>query len=223
MFIAIEGIDGAGKRTQAELLRAKVQEAGRRADIISFPRYGQTLFARSIADYLNGKFGDLASVPAQFAALLYAGDRFESLALIKRLLQNNDVLICDRYVASNLAYQTAKSPQEHWQEFVEWVAQIEYDIYDLPKADLTLYLDIVPALAQGQVYKKEQRDYTMQATDLHESNTQYLSRCREVYQRLAAANFGGTWVTIQSVNASGTIRSIEEIHEDIWRSVQKNQ
>src|SRR5712691_10595259 len=102
MLIAIEGIDGAGKRTQADLLKTQAEKVGFSVAILSFPRYGETLFAKSIADYLNGTFGNLAEVLPQFAALLYAGDRFESRSIITQGSRSHNILILDRYVASNL-------------------------------------------------------------------------------------------------------------------------
>jgi dTMP kinase len=219
MLIAIEGIDGAGKCTQSELLKVKAQKLGLSAEVLSFPRYGKTLFAKSIADYLNGEFGDLSSVPSQFAALLYAGDRFESLTLVKQLARANDLLIFDRYVASNLAYQAAKLSRDKRQDFISWLAQIEYEIFGLPKTDLTIYLDITPSLALELVYKKDPRSYTTKVADIHERSTIYLAKCREVYQTLADMNFGGRWFPIQSVGSDGSIRPISEIHDDIWHVI----
>lgn len=220
MLIAIEGIDGAGKYTQSTSLMAESQKLGVSAEIVSFPRYGKTLFAKSIADYLNGAFGDLSSVPPQLVALLYAGDRFESLALVKQLTRTYGLVICDRYVASNLAYQAAKLDHDERQKFISWLAQIEYEIFGLPKADLTIYLDIPPSQALELIYKKSPRSYTTEATDIHERNTNYLARCREVYRMLADMNFGGRWLTIQCVSSNGSIRPISEIHDDIWRAVR---
>ena len=112
MLVAIEGIDASGKTTQTPLLKARIQSCGLSVETLSFPRYGETLFADAVADYLNGEFGSLAMVPPQFAALLFAGDRFESLDLIAQLAQSFDVLILDRYVASNVAHNAAKVSPE---------------------------------------------------------------------------------------------------------------
>src|SRR5438477_4414931 len=108
MLIAIEGIDGAGKGTQSHLLRARLAQAGLHVELLSFPRYGETFFARSIADYLNGRFGPLKAIDPHLPAMLYAGDRFESRALIQQLGGAADVVLFDRYVASNLAHQAAR-------------------------------------------------------------------------------------------------------------------
>src|SRR5574341_1370622 len=211
MLIAIEGIDGAGKRTQAGLLKTKAQSARLSVETLSFPRYGETLFAKSIADYLNGKFGSLASVAPQFPALLYAGDRFESRSIITQLSQSHDLVILDRYVASNLAYQAAKINRKHRGEFISWLAQVEYEIFGLPKADLTVYLDIPAEIASKMIYKKKQRSYTTEVADIHERDIQYLATCREVYQALADMNYGSTWLSIQCTRFNEQMREAPEI------------
>src|SRR5262249_53565733 len=106
--IALEGIDGAGKRTQAQLLEARLRERGLTASVVSFPRYGQTIYAKSVASYLNGAFGPLESIDPRLAALLYAGDRAESRGYLADIDAAAQVVIFDRYVSSNLAYQGAR-------------------------------------------------------------------------------------------------------------------
>jgi dTMP kinase len=108
MLIAIEGIDGTGKRTQCDLLRWRLVRTGLRAEILSFPRYGQTSVSALIADYLNGRFGNLDSVDPHFIAVLYAVDRFETRDELRGLSKTVDVVLLDRYVGSNLAYQGAR-------------------------------------------------------------------------------------------------------------------
>src|SRR5437764_10848036 len=130
MLIAIEGIDGSGKHTQAELLKGKIRSLGKSTEVLSFPRYGQTLFAKCIAAYLNGEFGDLTSISPKSAALLYAGDRFESRDAIRQLSASQDVLIFDRYVASNLAHQAARVSNDLREDFISWLAKIEYEVFD---------------------------------------------------------------------------------------------
>ena len=110
LLVAIEGIDGSGKGTQANLLRDALTQQGTSCGLIAFPRYDATMFGRTIGRYLNGEFGDLQAAGPHFAALLYAGDRFESLPLIQSEIKSRDVLLFDRYVPSNLAHQAAKLP-----------------------------------------------------------------------------------------------------------------
>lgn len=221
MLIAIEGIDGSGKHTQAEILKAKFQSLGMSAEILSFPRYGQTLFAKCIAAYLNGEYGDLASLPPESVALLYVGDRFESLNIINELSHSHDVLIFDRYVASNLAHQAARVDNESRLKFIFWLAQLEYEVFSLPKADYTVYLDMPAEIASNLIYKKTQRNYTTQAADLHEKDVKYLAQCREVYHLLASMDFASRWISIECVDSQNQVLNFSEIHFSIWSALER--
>src|SRR5690348_6610097 len=116
-LIVIEGIDGAGKGTQADLLARAFQQRGVRFVKFSFPRY-ESSFGRLIARFLNGEFGPLAAVDAHFSALLYAGDRFEARLDLEAALNCGQVVVTDRYIASNLAHQAAHVPAEKRPEFI---------------------------------------------------------------------------------------------------------
>lgn len=220
MLVAIEGIDGAGKHTQTELLKKKVEAAGFQVGVLSFPRYGKTLMARSVADYLNGKFGDLDAVPPQFPALLYAGDRFESRDVLLHLLEQKDVVFIDRYVASNLAHQAAKVPATGRDAFIDWLTEVEHGVYTLPYPDLTVYLDVPVAVASDLIARKKPRTYTDAAADLHEKNLGYLAACRDVYTTLAERAHGSPWTAISCVTADGRLRDPMDIHAEIWEAVR---
>src|ERR1700676_61828 len=101
-FIALEGIDGAGKRTQSQLLGSALNARGIACAPFSFPRYGST-FGRLISGFLNGQFGALETIDAHFSSLLYAGDRFEAKHELEDTLASGSTILADRYVASNLA------------------------------------------------------------------------------------------------------------------------
>lgn len=219
MLIAIEGIDGAGKGTLTAGLMRLAAEAGVDATSLSFPRYDDTRFARLIGQYLNGAFGALDEVPPRFAALLYAGDRFESRGVIQHLLDDNDLLLIDRYVASNLAHQAAKLPADARDAFIDWLTQVEHEVYGLPRADLTLYLDVPVTVASALIARKKPRSYTDAAADLHEKNVAYLAACREVYTTLARRQHGGRWVAIDCLDAAGVLRDPQEIHAAAWEAV----
>jgi len=125
-LIVIEGIDGAGKGTQAGLLAHALQQRGIAFVTFSFPRY-ESSFGRLIAQFLNGDFGPLAAVDPHFSALLYAGDRLEAKPDLEGALNSGRAVVLDRYVASNLAHQAARMPAERRGEFVGWLRQL-YDL-----------------------------------------------------------------------------------------------
>src|SRR5260370_12075753 len=103
-LIVIEGIDGAGKRTQADLLARTFEQRGIAFVRFSFPRY-ESSFGRLIARFLNGDFGPLTNVDAHFSALLYAGDRFEAKAELEAPLNSAQPIAPHRSISPNLAPQ----------------------------------------------------------------------------------------------------------------------
>ncbi|NDJ63181.1 MAG: thymidylate kinase [Chloroflexi bacterium] len=218
-LIALEGIDASGKATQTQLLIDQLRARDLRAAALSFPRYGETVFGAMIADYLNGKFGALATVAPQFAALLFAGDRLESRGLITQLAAESHVVVFDRYVASNLAHQAARVEVDQQRDFIAWLDQVEHGVYQLPRVDLTILLDVPVMLAAQMQITKRKRDYTDKPADLHEADLSYLQATSDVYNLLAAEDHGGRWQRIACVDADGQLRDPAIISAEIWASV----
>lgn len=216
LLIAIEGIDGSGKGTQAERLLTKLKQEGIAASLVGFPRYDQTLFGKSIGDFLNGRFGELDEVNPFLASLLYAGDRFESRDHILKMIESTQVVIFDRYIPSNIAHQGAKLSGKERSEFIQWIEQIEYQIFGLPRLDLAILLDLPADYAQKLVAEKQARSYTEKIADLQEADQSYLANVRQVYLHLAEVN--QHWRKINSLNEN-QLRSIEEIGDEIWSHV----
>lgn len=215
VLIAIEGIDGSGKGTQAARLQSALNEQGYRTALLSFPRYQQTAFGKRIGDFLNGRYGQLDAVHPLLASLLFAGDRFESRDLIERTLSEHDIVICDRYVASNVAHQGAKVSSAERQDLVDWIQQLEFSIYKLPRANLTIYLDVPVEQATQLIAAKSKRTYTEKAADLQEADSAYLQRVRDVYMSLAT---GRDWATVRCVE-SGQVRPVDQITSDVLSTV----
>ncbi len=191
-FIAIEGIDGSGKRTQLDLLARELELRGVDCARFSFPRY-ESSFGRLVAQYLNGDFGPLAAVDAHLSALLYAGDRFESKAELESALSAGKTVLADRYIASNLAHQTARVGPERRLEFLAWLRKLEYGLYGLPAEDLVIYLRLPVSEAQRLVGMKEAREYTSKQRDLQEADQKHLEQAALVYESLAME---ANWVTV---------------------------
>ena len=154
LLLAIEGIDGAGKGTQAARLAETAAERGRRVASFSFPLYDDNPFSRAVADYLNGEFGTADEVHPELAALLYAGDRFHARPRIVSALQENDLVVCDRYVASNQAHQGGKLTGEARRRLLDWLEEVEYGEFALPRPQLVILLDAPVALARRLVGRK---------------------------------------------------------------------
>lgn len=193
-IIAVEGIDGSGKNTQTNRILQDFLGCGFKCEKISFPRYGETFFGHEVGRYLNGEFGGLDVVHPKLSAMLYAGDRYESKNDILRKISGGGILICDRYVHSNVAHQSAKLPAEARDELVRWIEKLEFDVYKLPRPDLTIFLDVPPLVSGDLVLKKKPRDYTDKKKDLHEEDESYLEKVYHVFKKLAAEE--SDWVVI---------------------------
>src|SRR6266704_7004681 len=183
-LIAIEGIDGSGKRTQVELLTLTLKSRGHSVYSTGFPQY-DSWFGKMVGKFLNGDFGSLASVDPHFTALLYAGDRFEAKPKLEAALNNGQIVLADRYIGSNLAHQTARVAPKERPAFVQWIEHLEYRIYGLPQEDLVLYLRVPPAEAQKLVTQKSKRSYTSAQKDLLEASLRHLEDAAQMYDSLS--------------------------------------
>ena len=208
-IIAIEGIDGSGKGTQTAALTKRLRETGISAERLQFPRYSGTMFGQAIADFLNGRFGALESVHPQLAAVLYAGDRFESRDMLQAAIDSSDVVILDRFTASNLAHQAARLEGEARSALMAWIEDIEHQVFELPRPDLTILLDVTTEWSCRLVSRKEARDYTAEAADIQESNRPYLERVRQCYLQIAASR--DDWTVVQCLTEDGALRTVEDI------------
>jgi dTMP kinase len=213
-LLAIEGIDGSGKGTQAQRLLARLEAAGRRATLISFPRYEATFFGRAVGQYLDGTFGSLGQVHPFFASLLFAGDRFESRALLSDALATHDVVVLDRYVASNVAHQAARLAGGERERLIQAIEQLEFQIYRMPRPDRIVLLDLGVACAQRLIASKPARSYTERPADIQEADAEYLSRVRDLYLDLARRE--PNWSVIDC-ERNGSLRSLDDISDEIAR------
>ena len=194
MLIVIEGLAGAGKRTLTEGLRAAFETEGRSVATLAFPRYGESIHADLAAEALHGGHGDLAeSVYAM--AMLFALDRSGAAADIRRLLAEHDVLILDRYVASNAAYSAARLHQDGDGDVVEWVGDLEYGRFGLPAPDHQVLLDVPVELAAERAVSRAAADAD-RVRDAYERDGGLQQRTGAVYAQLAAAGWGGEWIVV---------------------------
>ncbi len=194
MLIVIEGLDGAGKRTLTEGLRAAFEAVGKSVTTLAFPRYGASIHADLAAEALHGGHGDLAeSVYAM--AMLFALDRSGAAADIRGLLAEHDVLILDRYVASNAAYSAARLRQGCDGDVVEWVGDLEYGRFALPAPDYQVLLDVPVELAAERAVSRAAADADRER-DAYERDGGLQQRTGAVYAQLATADWGGRWMVV---------------------------
>ena len=215
-LIVIEGTDGSGKSTQFALMSQYFSDKGTAFKHLVFPRYAEESSAL-IRMYLGGEFGDNPSdVNAYAASSFYAVDRYASYKMDwGPWYESGGLILSDRYTTSNAVHQASKETAENRQAFWHWLYDFEYDKLCLPQPDLVLYLDVPTDFTEKLMRHREQDTGTK--ADIHEKDLQYLATCRETGR--AAAEYYG-WTVIQCVK-DGQMRSIEDIHNEIIRYVEK--
>ncbi|HEV2297231.1 MAG TPA: hypothetical protein VGR72_01790 [Candidatus Acidoferrales bacterium] len=208
-FIAFEGIDGSGKRTQLEMLSREMRKRGVAHVCISFPRY-EGFFGQMVARYLNGEFGGLSEVDPHFSALLYAGDRLEHKAELVRHLERGKTVLADRYIGSNLAHQTARMAPKKRGKFLLWLEELEYGVCGLPRETSVVYLRVPAEKAQQLVGRKGKRKYTRKRRDIQEANLAHLKAAAKIYDLLSRRR---NWKVVDCVDKTGReLLSPELIH-----------
>jgi dTMP kinase len=187
-LVVLCGIDGSGKATQAGLLASRVEATGRKVRQVSFPRYGEGFFGNLIERYLRGEFAARAGdVSPYLAALPYACDRWEAAPALRRWLAEGRFVLCNRYVPANQAHQGSKlHAEEEQSRFFQWVEQLEYGVFKLPRPDLHLLLDMPAELALGLLQGRQRRPGVAEEGDIHERDMAYQEATARAYRALAA-------------------------------------
>ena len=213
-LIVIEGTDGSGKSTQFRLLTEHLEQTRRSFKKLVFPQYAEESSAL-IRMYLGGEFGAKPTdVNAYAASTFYAVDRYASYKKVwGEWYEQGGLVVSDRYTTSNAVHQASKEKDP--KAFLSWLYDLEYDKLGLPKPDLVLYLDVPTDFTEKLLRHREQDTNT--SADIHEQDTEYLATCRRTGK--AAAAFYG-WTVVECVR-EGKMRSIEDIHEEICRHVEK--
>lgn len=185
-LIVLEGIDGSGKSTQVELVKKYFENHKLSFSFFHFPMYGHNEFSDLIARFLRGEFGSIDNVSPYFVANIYAMDRFMFLPILQEALKNVDVVLLDRYVFSNIAYQAAKYPlaSKETNDIKTWIMNFEFDFLNLPYPDLNIFFDVPIEVTKERMEAKREgsdRDYLNGKIDIHEADFLFQERVRQNY------------------------------------------
>lgn len=198
MIIAVEGIDGAGKRT---IVQAIQREYGART--LAFPRYEESIHAQLAQQALHGKMGDLTD-SIYGMATMFALDRYGAKAQIAEYAETG-VLVLDRYVASNAAYSWARSGEK---AIADWVADLEFSQLGLPVPDLQVLVDTPPAVAQERALKRAAADATRER-DRYERDAALQQATYEAYVALAEQGWASRW--LRTTDAGTIMQAVEAV------------
>lgn len=218
-LIVIEGIDGAGKQTQAQLLVDALNGMGYKVKPLSFPCYDAPHSAL-VKYYLNGGFGsNPMEVNPYAASACYAIDRYGSFVngWDKDYEDPEMIFVADRYVASNAIYQGVKFKNiAEAQAFFSWLDTFEHTQLGLPRPDMTLFLDVNRDITTKLIEHRENKFSHDAKKDIHEADTTFMDRSTNVARTLAKS-WG--WTTIQCCR-DGEMRSREDIFQEVTKKVK---
>src|SRR3989344_5653032 len=142
-LIVIDGTDGSGKATQVELLAKTLRNEGYTIKIVDFPEYYKNFFGAFIGHCLSEQYYNFLNVHPKIASTLYAADRWESSKEMRGWLAKGFIVIANRYVSANQIHQGGKIKSAAKRNaFIKWLNQMEYEVFKIPKPDITLYLDL---------------------------------------------------------------------------------
>ncbi|MBQ9913144.1 MAG: deoxynucleoside kinase [Clostridia bacterium] len=177
MFV-IEGLDGSGKATQAELLSAYLREKGYGVYNLDLPYYSDSS-STLVKMYLGGEFGDKPTdVNAYAASTFYAVDRYGSFKKHwQKEYESEKIIVANRYTTSNAAHQMTKLPEKEWDAYLDWLFDFEYGKVGVPEPDCVIYLDMPVDISQKLLLKRYSGDE--QKKDVHERDVKYLVSCHK--------------------------------------------
>jgi len=215
-FIVIDGTDGSGKATQTQLLAERLSRAGFDVAMADFPQY-EKKSAGLIEKYLAGKYGTAKQVGPYRASIFYAADRYDASFKIKRWLSEGKTVVANRYVTANLAHQGGKisNPLER-KHFFDWLIELEYEIFEIPKPDLNIILHLPADISRALIKSRQFR--LGQPLDIHEDDLEHLKQAENVYLEIAKI-FPDT-ILIECAR-DGKILDKEAINNLLWHEVKK--
>ncbi len=216
-LIVIEGLDGSGKSTQLDILCEKLKNDGVNIRRVSFPDYDSDSSAL-VKMYLGGKFGSSPGDVNPFAAsLFYAVDRYASYKTDwGKFYNDGGVIISGRYTTSNAIHQTSKMDEKDWGHFTDWLYNLEYEKVGIPKPDLVIFLDMPVEVSQKLLKNRYGGDDNKK--DIHESDVEYLGKCRKAAKFAAEI---GNFKVINCATSDMNARSIEDISKEIYKTVKE--
>ncbi|MBU2540103.1 thymidylate kinase [Patescibacteria group bacterium] len=227
-FIVFEGIDGCGKATQAKLAIEYFKDKGYKVEKIDFPQHGERSSAL-VDDYLTGKYGSSEEVGAYVPSIFYACDRYDASFKIKKWLNEGKIVISDRYLVSNIGHQGGKiKSKKEWKKYVNWLYNLEYNIFKIPKPDCTFILKTSPEFSLKLAHNITDKDKqnrrkaylgSSKKQDIHEKDRSHLKNALNSYLT-AAKEFPKDFKVVECLDKSELL-SPEIINQKILIFLKK--
>jgi len=222
-LIVIDGTDGSGKTTQVTYLTERLKKDGHKVKVVDFPKYYDDFFGKFIGHCLSEQYYNWLNIHPKIASVMYAADRWEASEEMREWLKKGYIIIANRYVSANQIHQGGKiKSAKKRADFMKWLDEMEYEVFKIPRPDLTLYLSlpikITLQLLKDRDSSKMKREYLKKKKDVHESDTNFLINSRKSALKLEKEipNF----IKVEC-SEKGKILSREQVHEMVYKEVRK--
>ena len=217
-IIVIEGTDCSGKETQSKLLKSYLEQNGIKVATFSYPQYN-TPTGKIIGGPLLGKpsicpswFNNYVEIDSKVASLYFAADRRASLPVLKELINNNEIVIIDRYIYSNMGHQGSKiEDKEERLKMYKFLETLEFDLLELPRPDLVIFLYL--PYSYGEELKKNR----VETLDEAEKSQTHQIKSERTYLELTEL-YGFEKIDCFT---NGTVKTREEINKEVISHVKK--
>ncbi len=221
-FLVLEGLDGSGKSTQVQLLRNYLDSKGVKYKYLHFPRLEEGVYGKLIARFLRGEMGENDQVDPYLVALIFAGDRMDAKQMLQEWMEEGYLVIVDRYVYSNIAFQCAKlADVEKQKQLADWIMELEYEMNQIPMPDLNIFLDVPFVFTKQRLTESrtgDDRDYLKGQQDIHEKDLGFQERVSQVYHTLCKGY--GNLSIINCSDEKGKMNSPDQIFNSISKLIK---
>lgn len=218
LIIIESGSDASGKATQSKKLYERLVNEGYNCMKITFPDYDSES-SSLVKMYLRGDFGSNPNdVSPYIASTFYAADRYASFKTKwEKFYNEGGIIISDRYTTSNMVHQAAKMNEDEKENFLNWLCDLEFNLYGIPKPDKVIFLDVDPMVSQELMKNRLNKITGEEEKDIHESNKEYLIKSYDNSLKIADKY---SWSKVKCTDGK-SLRSIDDIHEEIYKKVKE--
>lgn len=218
LIIIESGSDASGKATQSKKLYERLINEGYNCMKITFPDYDSESSAL-VKMYLRGDFGSNPNdVSPYVASTFYAADRYASFKTKwEKFYNEGGIIISDRYTTSNMVHQAAKMDEEEKEKFLNWLWDLEFNLYGIPEPDQVIFLDVDPMVSQQLMKNRLNKITGEEEKDIHESNEEYLVNSYNNSLKIADKY---SWNKVKCTEGIA-LRTIDDIHEEIYKKVKE--
>ncbi len=221
-LIVIDGTDGSGKATQVALLSKRLVKDGYKVKNVDFPEYYKNFFGKFIGHCLSEQYYNWVNIHPKIASIAYAADRWESSEEVKKWLDKGYIILANRYVSSNQIHQGGKIKSAvKRQAFIEWLDEMEYKVFKIPRPDVVLYLSLSMPFINKLIKernKNQSRAYLGKKKDIVEGDKEYMSN--SIKSALWLAKTQKNYMQIDCA-PKNVLRTREDIHEEVYKNVLK--